>query len=104
MALFPPVKGGGGGAGVAYGHKGKGVTLHTLSDGNGRPLGIKIKPANDHELHQVVPLLKNIKKICNKVPLCLVADKGYDAEWLRYKLTWFFGMGSVISRRGGVYE
>lgn len=33
MRLFPPGKGGG--EDVAYGYQGKGILLHTLTDGNG---------------------------------------------------------------------
>jgi hypothetical protein len=36
MGLFPPGKGGG--EGVKYGHKGKVILIHTLTDGNGMPL------------------------------------------------------------------
>ena len=36
MGLFPPGKGGG--DGVARGGKGKGVLIHTLTEGNGMPL------------------------------------------------------------------
>ena len=35
MALFPPGKGGG--AGVARGGKGKGILIHSLTEGNGMP-------------------------------------------------------------------
>ena len=35
-ALFPPGKGGG--AGVASGGKGKGMLIHSLTDGGGMPL------------------------------------------------------------------
>ena len=36
MGLFPPGKGGG--DGVAYGRKGKGILIHTLTEANGMPL------------------------------------------------------------------
>jgi hypothetical protein len=36
MALFPPGKGGG--ELVAYGYKGKGILIHTITEGNGMPL------------------------------------------------------------------
>jgi len=35
MALFPPGKGGG--EGVARGGKGKGILIHSLTEGNGMP-------------------------------------------------------------------
>jgi hypothetical protein len=36
MARFPPGKGGG--EGVARGGKGKGILIHSLTEGNGMPL------------------------------------------------------------------
>jgi hypothetical protein len=47
MALFPPGKGGG--KDVAYGGKGKGVLIHTLTEGNGMPLANCTTPANGNE-------------------------------------------------------
>ena len=41
--LFPPGKGGG--DGVAYGGKGKGILIHTLTEGSGMPLSNRITPA-----------------------------------------------------------
>ena len=35
-ALFPPGKGGG--EEVAYGYKGKGILIHTITEGNGMPM------------------------------------------------------------------
>lgn len=42
MALFPPGKGGG--EKVAYGHQGKGVLIHTLTEGHGMPLANSTTP------------------------------------------------------------
>ena len=42
--LFPPGKGGG--DGVAYGGKGKGILIHTLTEGSGMPLSNPTTPAN----------------------------------------------------------
>jgi hypothetical protein len=55
MAPVPPGKGGG--EGVAYGRKGKGLLIHSLTDGAGRPLSMRTTPANDDERAQVLPLL-----------------------------------------------
>ncbi|CDN10378.1 hypothetical protein RintRC_7756 [Richelia intracellularis] len=41
--LFLPGKGGG--DGVAYGGKGKGILIHTLTEGSGMPLSNRITPA-----------------------------------------------------------
>ncbi|MEM7580432.1 MAG: hypothetical protein AAF316_11400 [Cyanobacteria bacterium P01_A01_bin.80] len=44
---FPPGKGGG--EEIAYGGKGKGVLIHTLTEGNGMPLANSTTPANGSE-------------------------------------------------------
>jgi hypothetical protein len=59
MALFPP--GSGGGEDVAYGGKGKGILIHTLTEGNGMPLASCTTPANGNEREQVLPLLNKVK-------------------------------------------
>ncbi|MEJ6479944.1 IS4/IS5 family transposase [Nostoc punctiforme UO1] len=66
--LFPPGKGGG--EEVAYGGKGKGILIHTLTEGNGMPLANCTTPANGNEREQVIPLL----------------DKGYDSKQKRADL------------------
>ena len=81
--LFPPGKGGG--EDVAYGHKGKGILIHTLTDGNGMPLANCTTPANGSERDQVIPLLDSVKVKTNKPGRprkrvkVLPADKGYDS-------------------------
>ena len=59
MALFPPGKGGG--EGVARGGKGKGILIHSLTEGNGMPLANRPTPANGDERAQVLPLLDAVK-------------------------------------------
>ncbi|WP_414527246.1 transposase [Nodularia chucula] len=82
--LFPPGKGGG--EDVAYGHKGKGILIHTLTDGNGMPLANRTTAANGSEREQVIPLLDSIKVKTNKSGRprkrvkVLAADKGYDSR------------------------
>ena len=84
MDLFPPGKGGG--DGVAYGRKGKGVLIHTLTEGNGMPLANCTTPANGNEREQVIPLLDCVKVKTNqpgrprKRVKVLAADKGYDSK------------------------
>lgn len=48
----------GGGEGVAYGYKGKGVTSHLLVDGMGSPLQISATGADGDERQEVEPLIK----------------------------------------------
>jgi IS5 family transposase len=84
MALFPPGKGGG--EDVAYGGKGKGVLIHTLTEGNGMPLANCTTPANGNEPEQVLPLvvvvkLKTLKPGRPRKRLKVLAtDKGYDSK------------------------
>jgi pimeloyl-ACP methyl ester carboxylesterase len=52
MSLFPPGKGGG--EGVKYGHKGKEILIHTLTDGNGMPKAYCTTPANGSEREQLI--------------------------------------------------
>ena len=84
MGLFPPGKGGG--DGVAYGGKGKGILIHTLTEGNGMPLANLTTPANGNEREQVIPLLDRVRVKTNKPGRprkrvkVLAADKGYDSK------------------------
>ncbi|NDJ25270.1 transposase [Nostoc sp. B(2019)] len=62
--LFPPGKGGG--EDIKYGHKGKGILIHTLTDGNGMPLANRTTPANGSERDEVIPLLDSVKVKTNR--------------------------------------
>src|SRR5215470_18065478 len=90
MALFPPGKGGG--EGVVRGGKGKGILIHSLTDGGGMLLANRTTPANGDERVQVVPLLDAVKVRTGKrgrsrKRLKVIAtDKGYDAKALRQRL------------------
>lgn len=90
MALFPPGKGGG--EGVAYGRKGKGLLIHSLTDATGMPLSTCTTPANGDERAQVLPLLDTLHVRTGKQGRprkrlkVLAADKGYDAKDLRRRL------------------
>ena len=90
MALFPPGKGGG--EGVAHGGKGKGMLIHSLTDGNGMPLANRTTPANGDERAQVVPLLGAVKARTGnrgrprKRLKVIATDRGYDAKALRQQL------------------
>jgi transposase len=88
--LFPPGKGGG--AGVEYGYKGKGVLIHLVVDAQGMPLSFSITAANGDERQEAI---KNIDKINvysgkpgrpKKSPRKIAADKGYDSKALRSTL------------------
>ena len=89
-ALFP--QGIGGGDGVSYGYKGKGILIHSITDANGMPLVAIITSGNGDERQQVLPMLGQIRLATGKRgnpkrrPKVLAADKGYDARWLRKRL------------------
>ena len=84
MALFPPGKGGG--EEVGYGYKGKGILIHTLTEGNGMPLSNSTTAANGSEREQIIPLLDSVKLKTlkrgrpKKRVKVLAADKGYDSQ------------------------
>jgi Transposase DDE domain len=90
MAPFPP--GQGGGEGIAYGRKGKGIRIHSRTDAAGMPLAAGTTPAHGDERAPVIPLLDALhirtgnqgrpRKRFN----VLAADKGYDAKELRQRL------------------
>jgi transposase len=72
--------------------EGKGILIHTLTDGNGMPLANRTTLANGNERKQVIPLLDNIKvkterpgRPRQRVKV-LVADKGYDSKEIRAAL------------------
>jgi IS5 family transposase len=89
-ARFPPGKGGG--EGVAYGRKGKGILIHSLTDATGMPLSTRTTPANGDERAQVMPRLDTLRIRTGqrgrprKRLKVLAADKGYDAKDLRRRL------------------
>lgn len=84
MGLFPPAPGGG--KNVNHGYKGKGVVIHLLTDGSGKPLAITTTPANGNERLQVEILLNQSPINLEESMLILEADKGYDSAELRSKL------------------
>ena len=87
MALFPPGKGGG--EGIARGGKGKGMLIHSLTEGNGMPLANRTTPANGDERAQVLPLLDAVKVRTGhrgrprKRLKVMATDQGYEAKALR---------------------
>ena len=101
-ALFPPLNGGG--EGVGYGYKGKGILIHSITEANGMPVAATTTPANGDERQQVLPMLAQIRLATLKRgnpkrrPKTLAADKGYDARWLRKRLR-TLGIRPQINKR-----
>lgn len=81
MALFPPARMGG--KAVEYGYKGKGSTLHLITDGEGRPLHVTLTAANGDERLELPKLLDEL----NLEDMSIVeADKGYDSLQVRLEI------------------
>ena len=100
-APFPPGKGGG--EDVEYGYKGKGVTTHLLTEGNGMPLSAVSTGAAGDERDQVASLFNKVRVYHGfgrprRYTKELHADKGYDAKILRVFLR-SKGVRPVIPRR-----
>ncbi len=49
------------GVGVAYGYKGKGILIHSITDANGMPVVAITTPANGDERQQVLTMLAQIR-------------------------------------------
>ena len=77
---------------MAYGRKGKGVTLHSLVEGHALPLAAITTAANVSEAQQVEPLLDDVKLLQGrwgkprKNPDALQADAAYDTRQTRTRL------------------
>ncbi len=103
MVHFPP--GNGGGEGVAYGRKGKGILIHSLTDAAGMPLSTRTTPTNGDERAQIIPLLEALhirtgKRGRPRQRLKVIAtDKGYDANALRQRPRQH-GIRAQIPKRG----
>jgi transposase len=87
---FSPGKGGG--EGVRYGRKGKGILIHTVAERNGMPMSCMATPANTDERAAVLTLPDDINPKTGKVgrPRKRIkvpaGDKGYDSRELRKNL------------------
>jgi transposase len=78
---FPP--GRGGGQDVAIGYKGKGLLIHLMVDGQGKPLLFRVTGANGDEREEAVNLLRECKNKVGRTPKLLQADRGYDSKRVR---------------------
>ncbi len=56
----------GGGQLIDYGYKGKGVTTHLLTDGNGNPINFEVTSAKGDERQQVDSLLDGIEEFTKR--------------------------------------
>ncbi len=55
--------------------------IHALADEKGRPLRLLITPGQDHDATGAAYLLQNLKRRS-----VMLADKGYDADWIRAQI------------------
>lgn len=85
--LFPPGKGGG--QGVEYGFKGKGILIHLIVDAKGMPLSFSVTAANGDERIEAKTNTEKIRISHGKPgrprrhPKKLAGDKGFDSKELR---------------------
>lgn len=97
-ALFPPARLGG--EEVDHGYKGKGSTVHLVTDGKGQPLGIQLTSAKGDERKQVEHLIRAVEFLLPQNEIVfLEADKGYDSKDLRFQLL-LEGIYPLIPYRG----
>jgi transposase len=86
---FLPGKGGG--EGVSYGRKGKGILISSMVERNGMPMSCKVTPADADERSEVIPLPDSVHIKTGKAGRprkrfrVSAGDKGYDSSELRKK-------------------
>ena len=97
MAHFPP--GRGGGEDVTKGYKGKGLLIHLMVDGQGKPLLFRLTGANGDEREQAINLLRECKNKLKKKPKLLQADRGYDSQKVRGFAEYICAMYTDIPHR-----
>jgi transposase len=80
-----------GGEDIAYGWKGKGSTVHLVTEGNGLPLAFVVTAANVSEVTVGLEVLDRVKVPRpqgrpRQRPASLAADKSYDSADFRWEL------------------
>jgi transposase len=88
-----------GGGAVDHGYKGKGSTIHLITDAKGQPLNVEITSANGDERKQVVQLIDKLQHLLPEELLILEADKGYDSKEVRREAV-YRGFYPLIPYRG----
>lgn len=92
-----------GGEDIEYGWKGKGSTVHMMTDGHGLPLAFDVTAANVAEVTVGLDVVDRVRVPRRrgrprKRPDALAADKGYDTEEFRRQLR-MRGIRPSIPRR-----
>jgi transposase len=92
-----------GGEDIAYGWKGKGSTIHLLTEGNGLPLAFLVTAANVAEVTVGLQVVDRVRVPRpqgrpKKRPTSLGVDKSYDSADFRWELRWR-GIQPSIPRR-----
>jgi transposase len=80
-----------GGEDIAYGWKGKGSTVHLVTEGNGLPLAFLVTAANVSEVTVGLEVVDRVKVPRTQGrprqrPASLAADKSYDSANIRWEL------------------
>jgi hypothetical protein len=85
---------------VGLGYKGKGSTLHVLTNGWSQPLKVRVTSAMADERKQVCGLIDQMSHLLpHRKIICIEADKGYDSRELRIQLL-MRGLYPLIPYRG----
>ncbi|MCL2001609.1 MAG: IS5 family transposase [Planctomycetes bacterium] len=80
-----------------------GVKRSTPTDANGIPVGLAVAAANENDITLVAATMESIPVLrplpTEEAPQHLCLDKGYDARWLRWAIS-FWGLTPHIRSRG----
>lgn len=80
--------------------KGKGTKWMVVADGQGLPVGGSLASASPAEVKLVIPTLADMHEKTGRLPSRLIADKAYDADWLRKLMVSIDGELICPHRRG----
>ena len=80
--------------------RGKGTKWMVVADGQGLPVGGTLESASPAEVRLAPEAICNASERLGRWPCRLIADKAYDADWLRHVLTMVGGELICPHRRG----
>lgn len=80
--------------------KGKGTKWMVVADGQGLPVGGTLASASPAEVTLVIPTIADMHEKTGRLPSRLIADKAYDADWLRKLMVGIGGELICPHRRG----
>ena len=80
--------------------KGKGTKWMVVADRQGLPVGGALASASPAEVKLVIPTLADMHAKTGRLPRRLIADKAFDADWLRRLMEGIGGELICPHRRG----